>query len=97
MNLLEKLERALVLAKEIGLSDQQTRELMSVVLDLPITKVTLQSSPSIMVPWTQPLPVMLPSPWPYGPGDTILTCGPLGTTSISTAPSGLQSFNGNRT
>lgn len=76
MTVVEKLERALVLSKELGFTDQQVKELVSLILDLPITKMYPLPGPQMQPPpWIQPL-----TPWqPYttGPfiGDgTTITC-----------------------
>jgi hypothetical protein len=78
MTLILKIERALAFAKELGLNDNQTKELMALVLELPYFKLNLPSQPI-----TQPLPWIAPNTpmWPNGfstdgpvyPGDTIIT------------------------
>lgn len=69
MNLIEKIERALVLAKELGLNDNQTKELMALILELPYFKLNL-NTPAINAPHVPIWPTTLPS---Y-PSDTIITC-----------------------
>lgn len=79
MTVVEKLERALALAKELNFNDLQTRELMSVVLDLPITKIIQQGSPwsPNIIPWVFP---NTPGPiWPILHDETI---GPIGIGNI---------------
>ena len=52
MTLLEKLERTLALARELGMNDKQVEELMSVVLGLPITRITYQQPQTLpFIPW----------------------------------------------
>lgn len=72
MTLLEKIERALALAKELSFTDQQTRELMSLVLDLPITKIIAHplTFPNIQpLPWISP-PYTPPQTFPWDPNTT---------------------------
>lgn len=76
MTLIEKIERALSLAKELGMNDFQTKELMALVIEVPFFKIT---SPPQIIPWTAPNT----TPWGTGdmPRDTIITncaCSPDG-------------------
>ena len=64
MTLILKIERALAFAKELNLNDNQTRELMALILEVPTIKWNIGTSPS----W----PNIQPMPW--NPGDhTIIT------------------------
>jgi hypothetical protein len=58
MILILKIERAVAFAKELGLSDEQTKELMVLILELPNFKMTPIYTP----------PITQPTPWtPFGP------------------------------
>lgn len=46
MTSIEKLEKALKLAKDLKLNDNQVEELFSLILGLPITRVTWQYGPN---------------------------------------------------
>lgn len=76
MMLIAKIERALAFAKELGLNDQQTKELMAMILELSYFKL-LESAPIVQpMPWTLPLSPTYPQ-WdpnqPFRIGDIVST------------------------
>lgn len=77
MTLILKIERALEFAKELGLSDNQTKELMAMILELPYFKL-LESTPITRPepPFTIPLSPTYPN-WdpnqPFRVGDITVT------------------------
>jgi hypothetical protein len=75
MTLIEKIERALALAKELGMNDYQTKELISLVIEVPFLKIT---TPPQTVPWTAPntIPWMPPAQWggQLPPNTTLINC-----------------------
>jgi hypothetical protein len=79
MTIIEKCERGLALAKELGLNDNQTKELMALILELPYFKfnlnppVTVPATP--IVPWIPNTPTWPGIGGPVYPGDTIITYG----------------------
>lgn len=70
MNNIEKLERALAMAKDLNFTDKQVEELIALIFSLPITRIT----------WQQPVTL------PYVPyiGDGGMTTPLPGTTVICT-------------
>lgn len=70
MTTIEKLERALALAKELQFNDTQAQELFALVLNIPITRISF-TSPSIDL--TPKTPVVPWNPYiPLPPNDTII-------------------------
>jgi len=91
MTKLERLERALALAKELKFTDLQVEELVSLVLGLPITRINLSPAQPI-IPWTIP---STPT-WPPPNGDSPFTWPTIicqGITSVGTTSSGIVHYN----
>lgn len=79
MNLILKIERALAFAKELGMNDNQTKELMALILELSPFKINWQFPNTPNSPPISADPVIYPNN-----RDTIVTWGDIGHGPTST-------------
>jgi|SRR5689334_6312063 len=87
MTLIEKIERALAFARELGMNDVQTKELMLMILEQPYFRITTPPNQTPLpgtIPWIPGTPMWGPNSGDYGcpgvlpPNTTLCACSPDG-------------------